>query len=142
MFPPETFPTVQICLDRIIAEHSEFLDDGLSGGFPDWMYRRYRLGKRAGRVHDEGYCTRCHKAGSMTKDQQEYLDHQLKTHADECLPWWLPIAPIILFLGVKIGGGGSFDTCGANPRDATDEQKADGLCRHNMQMPDWMRNLE
>ncbi len=116
-------------LDIISSKNSDFRDDGLSGGFPDWMYSRWDL-SRAGRIHDWQYCTRCHKAGSMTDPQKRWADKALRKHAREILPAYLNLAPIILYIGVFIGGGfGSWDSCDASVGDR---------CRHNIKQPDWM----
>jgi len=132
------YPTLGYSLKRI---PDIFINDGLSGGFPDWIYSRWNL-TLADRPHAWGYCTRCHPAGSMTHDKQEYFDGMLKAHANELLPWYLPLAPIILFLGVSLGGHESFDTCGIHPEGASDTQIANNLCRHNMSKPEWMKKLE
>ncbi len=114
---------------RITIESPEFEDDGLSGGFPDWMYRRWEL-SIAGRVHDWHYCTRCHKAGSMTDSSKKFADKALRKHARELLPWYLNLAPIVLYVGVAVGGGfGSWDSCDSEVGDR---------CRHNIKQPDWM----
>ena len=114
---------------RITIETPDFEDDGLSGGFPDWMYRRWEL-SIAGRVHDWHYCTRCHKAGSMTDQSKRFADKALRKHARELLPWYLNLAPIVLYVGVYVGGGfGSWDSCGTEVGDR---------CRHNITQPDWM----
>jgi hypothetical protein len=113
----------------ILRDDPDFEDDGLSGGFPDWMYKKWLLGL-AGRVHDWHYCTRCHKAGSMTDPQKKWADKALRKHARELLPWYLCLAPIILYVGVRVGGGfGSWDSCGPEAGDR---------CRHNIKQPDWM----
>ncbi len=120
---------VRSYLSRITKETPDFEDDGLSGGFPDWMYSRWKLSK-AGRIHDWHYCTRCHKAGSMTDPQKRLADKILRKHARELLPAYLNLAPIILYIGVFIGGGfGSWDSCDASVGDR---------CRHNIKQPDWM----
>lgn len=119
-------------LIKIEHEHPEFQDDGLSGSFPDWMYKRWDL-TDAGRVHDWHYCTRCHAAGSMTDQAKQFADKALRKHARERLPWFLNLAPIILYLGVRIGGGfGSWDSCGPEIGDR---------CRHNIKKPQWMNEL-
>ncbi len=116
-----------------------FVSDGLSGGFPDWAYSHWNLGV-IDYPHAWSYCTRCHSAGSMTKRAQEKADKDLKRHARGRLPWWLPLAPLILFAGVTIGGHSSFDTCYViEPQGATKEQWAEGLCRHGMKRPGWMK---
>ena len=114
---------------RITRETPDFEDDGLSGGFPDWMYSRWEL-SIAGRVHDWHYCTRCHTAGSMTDKAKRFADKALRKHARELLPWFLNLAPIVLYIGVYVGGGfGSWDSCG--PEEGT-------RCRHNIKQPQWM----
>ena len=114
---------------RITRKNPDFVDDGLSGGFPDWMYRRWEL-SIAGRVHDWHYCTRCHKAGSMTDQSKKFADKALRKHARELLPWYLNLAPVVLYVGVYVGGGfGSWDSCGTEVGDR---------CRHNITQPDWM----
>jgi hypothetical protein len=113
---------------RITREVPEFEDDGLSY-FPDWMYRRWEL-SISGRVHDWHYCTRCHRAGSMTDQAKRFADKALRQHARELLPWYLNLAPIVLYVGVAVGGGfGSWDSCG--PEEGF-------WCRHNIEQPDWM----
>jgi hypothetical protein len=113
----------------ILRDYPDFEDDGLSGGFPDWMYKKWLLGL-AGRVHDWNYCTRCHKAGSMTDPKKKWADKALRKHARELLPWYLCLAPIVLYVGVRVGGGfGSWDSCGPEEGDR---------CRHNIEQPQWM----
>ncbi len=137
-FPPRKFPTVEEALASI---PDGFTSDGLSGGFPDWLFARWDL-TEIDWPHAHAYCTRCWAAGWMTHRVQEYADAQLKAHANERLPWWLPITPLILFAGVTLGGHGSFDTCNADdPLDATEEQLTLGLCRHSMPRPDWQLAL-
>jgi hypothetical protein len=110
-------------------EFPDFEDDGLSGGFPDWAYRRWHLWK-SGRVHDWHYCTRCHKAGSMTDPAKKFCDLALRVHARKLLPWYIRLAPWVLYIGVSVGGGfGSWDSCGVEEGDR---------CRHNIKQPDWM----
>ncbi len=123
---------VQHYLEVIRNEHANFLDDGLSGGFPDWLYYRFRLGL-AGRVHDWHYCSRCHPQGTMNQAARRFADRALIAHARELLPWWLPLAPIILYLGVRLGGGTSaWNSCGSTRGDR---------CRHNITQPVWMQAL-
>ena len=113
----------------ISRDYPDFVDDGLSGGFPDWAYRRWQLWV-SGRVHDWHYCTRCHKQGSMTDDAKRFADLALRTHARQLLPWYIRLAPWVLYIGVAVGGGwGSWDSCVA----AVGER-----CRHNIKQPDWM----
>ena len=120
---------VAFYMSVISRDYPDFVDDGLSGGFPDWMYRRYQLWI-SGRVHDWHYCTRCHRKGSMTDEARAFADKALRKHARELLPWWLNLAPIILYLGVRIGGDwGSWDSCGTEEGDR---------CRHNIKQPQWM----
>ncbi len=134
-FPPDRFPTVA---EAVAVIPVGFTSDGLSGGFPDWVFRRWNL-TEIDWPHAHAYCTRCHEAGSMTHRWQQFADAQLKHHAKERLPWWLPLTPIVLFVGVTLGGHGSFDTCYAiAPLDATDEQLEAELCRHSMPRPQWM----
>ncbi len=119
-------------LSVILRENFNFEDDGLSGGFPDWMYKKWHLWL-AGRVHDWHYCTRCHKAGSMIDKAKCFADKALRKHARELLPWYLNLAPIILYVGVRVGGGfGSWDSCGPEEGDR---------CRHNIKQPQWMLDL-
>lgn len=118
---------------QIINERfPDFVDDGLSGGFPDWLYGRHNLAV-AGRVHDWHYCTRCHQQGTMNQAHRSFADRALRTHARELLPWWLRVAPWVLYLGVRIGGGGSaWNSCGPSRGER---------CRHNIEQPTWMRAL-
>lgn len=134
----EKFPSVADALAKV---PEGFVCDGLSGGFPDWLYARWKLTEIDG-PHAHEYCTRCWPAGSRTKRKQRWADKQLRAHARERLPWFLPIAPIVLYFGTTLGGDGSFDTCYAeNPDDATEEQQLDGLCRHGMPRPAWQEEL-
>jgi len=69
----------------------------------------------------------------MTDEAKSFADKALRTHARELLPWYLNLAPIILYLGVRIGGGfGSWDSCDAEVGER---------CRHNITQPDWMVEL-
>ena len=113
----------------ISREFPDFEDNGLSGGFPDWAYQRWSLWI-CGRVHDWHYCTRCHKQGSMTDSAKKFADLALRVHARKLLPWYIRLAPWILYVGVSIGGGwGSWDSCGSEVGDR---------CRHNIERPQWM----
>jgi len=117
-------------LDKIVDEAPEFRDDGLSGGFPDWLYGRFDL-RLAGRVHDWHYCTRAQPRDSMNQAARLFADRALRRHARDLLPWYAQIAPLVLYYGVRWGGGGAaFDSCGPT-RGAR--------CRHNLQPPPWFR---
>jgi len=122
-------------LQLITATTPDFVDDGLSM-FPDWIYRyilRHDI-TPAGRVHDWHYCTRCHGQGRMDQDARRFADSALRVHARELLHGHFRIAPIVLYLGVRFGGGTeSWNSCGP----ARGER-----CRHNMLQPIWMQNLE
>jgi hypothetical protein len=107
----------------------DFVDDGLSGGFPDWLYSRWNL-RLAGRVHDWHYCSRCHRQDSMTLKARRFADCALRKHARELLPWYLQIAPIVLHIGVRLFGPSPWDSCGDD---------AGEWCRHNIAQPVWMR---
>ena len=135
LFPPVRFQSVD---EALAAIPEGFVSDGLSGGFPDWLFAPWDL-TEIDWPHAHAYCTRCWPAGSRTRRAQKLADRQLKAHANERLPWWFPLTPIVLWAGVWVGGHGSFDTCYAiDPLDATDEQLAAGLCRHAMPRPQWM----
>ena len=117
-------------MSQIDKLYPDFKDDGLSGGFPDWLYERWELWK-AGRVHDWHYCSRCHPAGTMNQEHRRRADRLLRQHARELLPWYLQLAPILLYWGVRIGGGNSaWNSCGP-----IEGQR----CRHNMILPQWMK---
>lgn len=106
----------------------DFRDSGLSF-FPDWIFRRWSLGL-AGRVHDWHYCSRCHRAGSMTWGAKGFADRALRKHARDLLPWYLNLTPLILHIGVRLGGNSSWDSCGPD---------AGEWCRHNIEKPVWMQ---
>ena len=115
----------------IATEFPSFKDDGLSF-FPDWIYARWGLW-RAGRVHDWLYCGRCHPMGTMDQRARRFADRALRQHARELLPWWLSIAPLALYFGVRVGGGGkAWNSCG---------YYAGELCRHNQPRPNWQYSL-
>ncbi len=137
-FPPDVKLTIK---QALAALPLGFVSDGLSGGFPDWLFVRYKL-TEIDWPHAHWYCSRCWAAGSMTPRRQKKADKNLYRHANERLPWWLKIVPFILLGGTRAGGHGSFDTCYAiDPDDASDEQQRDGLCRHGMPRPDWQEAL-
>ncbi len=116
-------------LDRIADRWPDFRDDGLSGGFPDWLYGRHKL-TLAGRVHDWHYCGRVHRQGTMNQNHRLFADLALRVHARELLPWYLRLAPWVLYAGVRIGGGGdAWNSCGPTKGDR---------CRHRVIMPLWM----
>lgn len=124
--------SVLFYLQEIEDSTPEFVDDGLSGGFPDWIYARHNL-RMAGRVHDWHYCTRCHRVGTMNQAHRKFADRALRKHARELLPWYLNVAPLILYAGVRLGGGGSaWNSCGTTRGER---------CRHNIARPDWMHPL-
>ncbi len=132
------YPTVAEALALI---PKGFTSDGLSGGFPDWMFQRWNL-TEIDWPHAHRYCQRCWPAGALHPRAQKWADRQLNAHANERLPWWLKIVPFILLGGVRAGGHGSFDTCYANhPDGATAAQRREGLCRHSMPMKAWMQRL-
>jgi len=114
-------------LQLIDTKYAGFKDDGLSN-FPDWIYSRWGLW-RAGRVHDWGYCTRCHRIGTMNQKARRRADRALRQHARELLPWWLNLAPLVLFWGVRVGGGTkAWNSCGYHEGER---------CRHNIERPAW-----
>lgn len=115
-------------LTAIAQSWPDFIDTGLSF-FPDWIYSRWSL-SLAGRVHDWHYCTRCHRPGSMTWRAKGFADRALRQHARELLPWYLNIAPLLLYVGVRVGGNSSWDFCGP---------LGDERCRHNILKPVWMQ---
>ena len=123
---------VDYYLLQIRQLYPDFKDDGLSGGFPDWIYSRYRL-RLAGRVHDWHYCSRCHLEGAMSPKSRRFADRALRQHARELLPWFLQLAPMILHVGVRLGGNSSWDSCGPD---------VGALCRHNIVRPTWMYRPE
>lgn len=113
----------------------EFGDDGLSC-FPDslWGFDF----KWAGRLHDWGYCSRCHPAGSLTVRTKKMRDKMIGQHVAESLPLrWKWVGHAVRY-ALWRAGYGSFDSCGFVPHGATDEQLVAGLCRHGMRRPDWM----
>lgn len=119
-------------LTFIAQAYPDFVDDGLSGGFPDWLYARHDL-HLAGRVHDWHYCSRCHPQGSMDQDHRKFADRALMKHARELLPWYLQVAPLVLYLGVRLGAGmEAWNSCGPTRGER---------CRHNIRMPEWMRSI-
>jgi len=123
---------VDYYLAKIELEFPGFEDDGLSGGFPDWVYAGYRLSD-AGRVHDWHYCSRAHKRGTMNQEHRLFADLALRQHARELLPWYLGFAAFVLYFGVRWGGGkAAWNSCG--PSVGT-------LCRHNLAAPRWMAAL-
>ena len=66
----------------------------------------------------------------MTDQSKKFADKALRKHARELLPWYLNLAPIVLYVGVAVGGGfGSWDSCDSEVGDR---------CRHNIKQPDWM----
>jgi hypothetical protein len=121
-------------LDRIEKETPGFKDDGLSC-FPDWIYRyilRFNI-TPTGRVHDWHYCTRCHAQGTMTQARRLFADRALRQHAREVLPWYHPVAPIVLYRAVRwFGGDSAWNSCGPTRGER---------CRHNIAQPGWMRAL-
>ncbi len=125
-------PPVLVCIAYIGKHYPDFHDDGLSF-FPDWIYSRWGLW-RAGRVHDWHYCGRCHPMGSMTWKARRFADRALRQHARELLPWWLSIAPLVLYRGVRLGGVlfRAWNTCG---------YAAGERCRHNIKRPVWQYSL-
>jgi len=124
--------SVQWYLDLIKRKNPSFVDSGLSGGFPDWIYKyilRHNI-TPAGRVHDWHYCSRCHPEEWSTPEARKFADKALRQHARELLPWWLNIAPLVLYRAVRIGGRSSFNRC--DPTVGT-------RCDHNMLKPAWMK---
>ncbi len=118
-------------LTKIDVEYPGFRDDGLSN-FPDWIYARWGLW-RAGRVHDWFYCGRCHPMGTMNQRARRFADRALRQHARELLPWWLVAAPLVLYFGVRAGGGTkAWNSCGYLVGER---------CRHNQPRPAWQYSL-
>lgn len=126
-------PDLQAVLDSI---PSSFLDDGLSS-FPDsllgWSIRS------AGRAHDFLFCSRCHPAGTMDNEWRENADWRIGQWVKAKLPFGLRLIGYAVFAGVYVGAGHAFDSCGKNPKNANAGQLAAGLCRHNINKPDWMK---
>lgn len=112
-----------------------FTDDGLSL-FPDrWFGFDFAW---AGRIHDWEYCGRCHAAGHMNVQRKTEADVRIGRFVSLALPWrWKWLGRVVRF-GVWRGGYGAYNSCGSLPSDATEDQLADGLCRHEMPRPDWM----
>ncbi len=127
-----TIAPIAFYLIKIDTEFSGFKDDGLSF-FPDWIYSRWGLW-RAGRVHDWHYCSRCHPMDSMDKRARRFADRALRQHARELLPWWLNLAPLILYRGVRFGGAlfHAWNSCGYDVGER---------CRHNIKRPVWQYSL-
>jgi hypothetical protein len=127
-----TIAPVGFYLQLIDTQFPGFKDDGLSF-FPDWIYSRWGLW-RAGRVHDWAYCTRCHKIGTMDQRARRFADKALRQHARELLPWYLRIAPLALYFGVRTGGGAkAWNSCGYD---------AGAYCRHAQPRQPWQVALE
>ena len=128
--------SVQTYLSKITKNFPDFEDDGGSF-FPDWIYRRWRLG-RAFRIHDWHYCARCHAAGTMDQRHRKFSDKLLQIHSRKLLPWWMRITPTVLYYATRIGAGTSaWNSCGPFDENGNVVDR----CRHNMAMPDWMEEL-
>lgn len=143
---------LEFYLAKIDTETPDFKDDGLSC-FPDWIYRyilRFNL-TPAGRVHDWHYCARAQPQGTMNQKRRLFVDVALREHAREIIRHPVPtdnrflrfvrrvrcrvprLAPWILYRGVRwFGGTSAWNSCGPTKGER---------CRHNLQMPGWMRAL-
>jgi hypothetical protein len=111
----------------------DFKDDGLSW-FPDWIYRlilRHNI-TPAGRAHDWGYCSRCHKRREMTSERRLFADRALRKHARELLHGHFRITPLVLYAGVRLFGRKAWNSCGPDEGER---------CRHDIEQPVWMRAL-
>lgn len=127
-------PEAQEVLDQVPAV---FTDDGCSNS-PDRILRfEFRW---VCRIHDWRGCTRCWPAGSRTLDEMFAGNEEIWRHMGVALPLRYRWARWIYYaILARFNGDVAWDSCGPNPREASDEQLALGQCRHSMPMPDWMR---
>ncbi len=116
-------------LKLLDAIPKSFMDDGCSNS-PDSMFGfdfRWIC-----RIHDWRYCTRCHRAGSMTAGARKRADRELRGWISQTMVWSLRWIKWIYWYGVwKYGGIAAFDSCG---RDAGK------ICRHGQPKPEWMKS--
>lgn len=116
--------TAESVLEKIPAR---FKDDGCSSS-PDSLFGfEFRW---ACRIHDWRYCTRCHRAGSMTQAARRRGDEELGGNIRSTLPWrWRWVRWIYQTVVRRHGGTSAFDSCGP---------VVGKVCRHNMSPPSWM----
>lgn len=116
----------------------EFIDDGCSNSLDGTFRVSWRW---ICRIHDWRGCSRAHPAGFLTLDKMQEGNAEL-WYWMGLLPWYLPGVRWIYY-GVlaRLNGDVAWNSCGVQPRGATLDQLAAGLCRHGLPMPDWMKSL-
>jgi hypothetical protein len=125
---------IQQLLERV---PEGFADDGCSRG-PDRVFR-FDL-RHACRLHDWRGCTRCHGPGDLTLDRMIEANLELERIIADALPWrWRWLKWPYYWAVKRFNGDVAWDSCGPNPRGASAGQIAQGLCRHSMPEPEWMR---
>ena len=91
-------------------------------------------------IHDFSGCTRCHAAGALTQERRLEGDNRLKRYIGASLPWRWRWVRFVYWAVLRIAGGArAWDSCGVVAFDATEEQVAAGLCRHDQPMPGWLQ---
>ena len=129
----------------ILAEiPKEFEDDGCSNS-PDgflmgiskwrgfrWLKRWARSFKWCCRIHDWRYCSRCQRV--MNRREQTYADKELGRNVRYViyrgLRWW---GWGYYRATNRFGGMSAYNSCGP---------AAGLLCRHGMEVPQWMADLQ
>ncbi|GAF98604.1 unnamed protein product, partial [marine sediment metagenome] len=76
----------------------------------------------------------CHRPGLMTNDRRAVADKMLRRFLRAAVPWRWGWLKWCYWAGVHVlGGYKAWDSCGP---------AAGELCRHNMEMPEWMADLQ
>jgi hypothetical protein len=120
-------PPPERVLKLLEAIPDEFLDDGCSNAPDDFL--GFHFGPYC-RIHDWRYCTRCHRAGTMTAGARRWADMELGLNLRAVLPWrWRWVGWLYRVAVWRYGGISAFDSCGLD---------VGPLCRHGMTPPAWM----
>lgn len=109
----------------------EFGDDGCSNA-PDSIF--WRSIKWCCRIHDWRYCSRCHSPVAMTRRGRAYADKELGWNVRSALPFTTRWAGWFYYRATaRFGGMEAWNSCGPG---------AGLLCRHGMEVPEWMADLQ
>lgn len=107
-----------------------FVTDGCSSAPDSILGRDLRW---CCKIHDWRYCTRAHRAGAMNFKARTYADKELGWHIRDQLPFGLRWVSWLYYrVTYRLGGMGAFNSCGP---------QVGKRCRHNLKMPDWMKEL-
>jgi hypothetical protein len=127
-------PEAQLVLAQIPGE---FEDDGCSRSLDGTFRVSWRW---VCKIHDWRGCTRAHPAGALTLDKMHEGNAEL-WHWMGALPVYVrPARWVYYAVLARVNGDVAWDSCGPKPLGVTyARHRREGLCRHGMAMPDWMK---